>query len=1491
LGALTRDVTDDEPAIAVAERNTETSPDAQATYAPGRIDRWTDTFTSRFSARTQRVLGYVALALLAYVPPLLSSPGKVAADTKTYLYLNPGRLMARALSMWDPHVAMGTVTHQTIGYLFPMGPYYWALEGLGVPAWVAQRLWLGSLLFFAALGVLYLFRTFDMRGPGIVVAALAFMCTPYVLDYSARISVLLLPWAALPWMIGLIRKALRDGGWRYPALFAIVVQIVGGVNATALIFAGVGPVLWILYAWLVAREVRFGQALRVTARTFALTLGTSLWWIAGLRMQGTYGLDVLKYSETVQTVARTSTPNEVLRGLGYWFFYGQDLFGSWIEAARDYTQHPVVLVAGYALVALALLGAAFVRWRHRVFFLALLVVGVVISVGAHPYDTPTPLGSLFKKFQTSSTAGLALRSTGRATPLVVLALAVFLGLAVNWVSKRYRGSGRIALALGVPALVIALVFVNFPALVNGTFYGKNLERPESVPAYWQRAISALNAGDHQTRILEEPGSDFASYTWGNTVDPITPGLTDRPYVARELIPFGTPAGANLLMAIDRRIQEGVADPNGLTALWRRMGIGDVVARNDIQWQRYNLVQPTELARLLANTPGLGTPTGYGPTSMFQQRGHADETTLSAPANQQGVPSVAIYPVANPTPIVRGESLNQSLMISGDGDGLVDAADIGLLDNAGVVQYSASNTTPAAVRGATQSGAVLVVTDENRLRALRWSEVRDNLGFTEQAGAADAPLQTDPGDARLDVFPNEQASARTTTDDIGIKQVRVSSCGNDITYTSENRGAMAFDGDPQTSWWTAAFGPVEGQQIQVTLDAPITTDHINLLQVTNKNFNRHMTGVDLIFDGKSVVHARLTKASLAQKPPGQTVTFGRRTFSKLAIVVTSDNLQHSRLLSQASAVGFAEIGLRDEHATHDLRLREVEQMPTDLTEALGPGAATHPLVYIMRRDNVRDVPPRSQPEHSINRSFDVPNARTFQLAGNATITPDAPAVTVATALGIPNASAGGVTEEASKVLPSCLACSPGAAIDGNPSTAWQTPFVGASGQYVEYKTPQPITFDHLDLQIFADGRHSKPRSLNFDVNGVQRVVNVPALKGTPVPNTVRSVRVSFPAITGSDIKITVGTIDKVLEQNYGGGPRVAPVAIAEFGIPGLRAPASTTQINSGCRSDLVAIDGRPVPVRITGPAAKAGVTSGLAVSACDGPVHLSAGRHEIDTAPGSTAAYSLDRIVLASSASGSALEVQGGHVQAAPTPPAAPRVQVVGQGSTHVRVRVSGATSPFMLVLGQSQSSGWQAHIVSGQNLGGSQLVDGYANGWLINPKSSTFDVAMDWTPQRQVWLAIWLTVAFMLLCIGIAVVTWRRRIKSAARPGDADVDIRWGGYPHLEGRTRWVAVVASALVAGVMVTPWVGILVGGAAFALTAPWRRFVLVMPAVLLAFCGLYMVWQQAAHRFPSVFEWPTLFPLASTPAWIAIAILAADLVIAIAQRSSSPPSVSER
>ncbi|HEX4904842.1 MAG TPA: alpha-(1-_3)-arabinofuranosyltransferase family protein, partial [Acidimicrobiales bacterium] len=234
------------------------------------------------TALRRRAAALAPLALVAYVPLLLTAPGRVAADTKTYLYLDPSRLLSRAWSMWDPNVGLGTVTHQTIGYLWPMGPFFWLFESLGVPDWVAQRVWVGSLMFAAGAGVAYLLRTLGVRHvPAIVAAALVYELSPYVLHYAARISVILLPWAALPWLVALVQRSLESRSWKHPAAFALVVATAGGVNATALVLAGLGPLVWLVFAVLVHGEATWRDAGRAVVRIGALTTLCSLWWISG----------------------------------------------------------------------------------------------------------------------------------------------------------------------------------------------------------------------------------------------------------------------------------------------------------------------------------------------------------------------------------------------------------------------------------------------------------------------------------------------------------------------------------------------------------------------------------------------------------------------------------------------------------------------------------------------------------------------------------------------------------------------------------------------------------------------------------------------------------------------------------------------------------------------------------------------------------------------------------------------------------------------------------------------------------------------------------------------------------------------------------------------------------------------------------------------------------------------------------------------------------
>ncbi len=704
---------------------------------------------------------HLVLAAVAYIPLLRSAPGMVEDDSKQYLYIDPARFMSQVVSMWNPDVSMGTVSHQYIGYLLPMGPYYALMNVLGVPTWVAQRLWTGSLLFLAGAGVLFLLRTLSpgtgragtgsldtatIGGVGAMVAALAYMLSPYVLQNEARQSALLLPWVGLPWMVGLTARALRRGGWRHSALFALVVALVGSTNAVALILVGVGPALWIVWE-LVSGRVRWSRALSTALKIGLLSAAVSLWWASGLAVEGAYGMDILKFTESIPTVARTSLASETLRGLGYWFFYGVDKMGLYLPMAGPYMTSLWLVEVSFAVPATAFLAAFVLRWRQRAYFVALVVVGTVLSVGAHPLSNPSPLGTLVKKAATGSTVGLALRSTNRATPLVVLGTAVLLGAGVAALLRRWKFVGMI-----VAAAATALVAADLPALWTGQFVATNLSRPEHIPSYWGKAARFLDtqAGAASTRVALEPGIDFSSYRWGTTLEPVLPGLMTRPEVDRGIVPYGSPGSANLLDTFDDGIQNQTFNPSAVAPLLRIMSAGDLVVQSDLAYEHYNTPRPRALWQKLIPAPaGLGNPVGFGNPSVTTAPSVKypliDETELGLPHNAPYPPPVTVFPVPGARPILRAEGATTPILLDGDGAGLIAAAGAGLLDGHATVFYSPSYTSkPTALQGELAKGADLVVTDTNRKQAQQFGTVGDNFGYTETVG--EKPLVPDTRDA-------------------------------------------------------------------------------------------------------------------------------------------------------------------------------------------------------------------------------------------------------------------------------------------------------------------------------------------------------------------------------------------------------------------------------------------------------------------------------------------------------------------------------------------------------------------------------------------------------------------------------------------------------------------------------------------------------------------------------------------------------------------------
>ena len=276
--------------------------------------------------------------------------------------------------------------------------------------------------------------------------------------------------------------------------------------------------------------------------------------------------------------------------------------------------------------------------------------------------------------------------------------------------------------------------------------------------------------------------------------------------------------------------------------------------------------------------------------------------------------------------------------------------------------------------------------------------------------------------------------------------------------------------------------------------------------------------------------------------------------------------------------------------------------------------------------------------------------------------------------------------------------------------------------------------------------------------------------------------------------------------------------------------------------------------------------------------------------------------------------------APPRPSSAPTARVTSQSATTIHVRVSGVTAAsgaFHLVLGESINRGWTATVDGGTSLGAPELIDGFANGWTVNPRlltgqihGGTLTVTLRWTPQRLIWVALLVSGAGLVAVLVLAVLPdriWRRRRGRHRRDAVGSGTEPLGGealgagsatavatltsplaYPPARPRPLVAAVTALLLgaVLAAVTRPWIGLAVGAAAAAaLLVPRARGLLTAGAVgLMIAAGTVVLVDQATHPTQAGGTWPPTFSTAALLAWGAVACLVADAIVELARRAAA-------
>ncbi|MFI8565403.1 alpha-(1-_3)-arabinofuranosyltransferase [Rhodococcus sp. NPDC078407] len=1270
------------------------------------------------------LLGVSALALLL---TFLQVPGFTVADTKYDLAQNPLGFLERASHQWNSAAPLGQVQNQAYGYFFPHGAFFAGGDLLSIPPWITQRMWWALLLIAGFWGIVRLAEALGIGSRSSrLIAATAFVLSPRVITTLASISSETMPMMLAPWVLIPMVRFLGTQTYsvrRAAAQSALAVALMGAVNAVATAAAVLVAVIWMLSHRPNKRWIVFGSWW-----AGFLVLAT-LWWIVPLLLLGKVSPPFLDYIESSGTTTQWTSLTEVLRGTGSWTPF---VSPERVAGAVLVTQ-PAAVIATGLIAAAGIAGLAMRSMPARGRLTIMLFVGLVGLGAGFVGDLDGPFAATVRLFLDS--AGAPLRNIHKLEPVIRIPLV--LGLAhllarVPLPGSAPRTQWREAVAHPEKhpmVAVTALVLVALTLSTSLAWTGKLAPRGayEAVPQYWHDAADWLNAnasgsspdGSDAQRALIVPGAPFALQTWGLTRDEPLQALATTPWAVRDAVPLTPPGAIRALDSVQRLFADG-RPSSGLADTLQGQGISYVVVRNDLDPEDSRSTRPASVHQVLDGSPGLARVAEFGEDVA---PGRVDGVVLDGDLRPP-YPAVEIYsvngsadtPASGPYTV----DLDRVPVIQGGPESILRSNE---LRNNGIRTPVPSGPTLLSSDAAAAGIPVdsVTVTDTPMNRETDFGQV-DN--HNSALRAADEPRRS------LNEVPDYPVYGAQTVDaEWEGATLTASSSASDATQIGGSVPgsgvAAAVDGDLATSWISNGIDRAVGQWLQLDFDTPLRGGLLTL-----------RTSPGTIGDPVRWLEITTPNGSTAARvdEPGEPTTVslpgGETPWLRITAKSTVDN-------TSGSQFGISEVSV-DDYSDRDnpqpvpiVRRAVLPETPdgasVDAWE-LGQEFPGH-SGCLDTENRIRCSSGLSKAPEELGRF-----SRTIEVPMGTAVIPD---LTVRTrqspeleALlaqpGRPSAS--GASDVAD------LEGSAFAATDGDPRTSWTAPEKSITDRAgtnptLTIELPAPTLVDGLELSPSLGALPAHPTRVAVNLGNGPMVRDV---------DTDGSTTLELAPFVTDRIVVSIVDWDGVLDRNSLDFIQSQPPGFAEVTPLSSREPIGAPYdgdrvITVDCfTGPIVSIAGQTVRTSVTATADQFRSGEPLKASVCDGaipvnenfvnPVSLPEGRQDVVVEPG--ASFFVDGIRLR------AMPIPADW----PTSSAPESARTTAWGPDHREVTLTSSTEDRLLVIPESNNSGWRATTPGGVELS-PVVVDGWQQAWLV-PAGASGTISLDFATDRWYRLGI-----------------------------------------------------------------------------------------------------------------------------------------------------------